>query len=135
TLTDLERDLEAGRVLRAGGECWANALPLAAALGRDDATAWPAALETQFGELWAARRKPTDREQLWQKQREAEKSAPDLLRQRLTAYLLRQAGDPKGGPDDADTAADLLHMVSAADPGAPRPAEAHFLLMLRAYDR
>src|SRR5262249_21295118 len=35
--------------------------------------------------------------------------------------------------DDFSAAADLLHEIADLDPATPRPAEVHFLLMLRAF--
>jgi hypothetical protein len=62
-------------------------------------------------------------------------TALDGLRLRLSAQLLQQrAGDARGPAEDVDDAAELLQTVYASDPDAPRPAEVHFLLMLRAFD-
>src|SRR4029453_16181065 len=62
-------------------------------------------------------------------------AAVGLLRLRLNAFLLAKASDPNGTPDDTAEAANLLAFVYAKDPGAVRPDEAYYLLMVRAFDR
>jgi hypothetical protein len=134
-LTAVSQELEDGIVLRRGAVSAANALPLSAAYGLAAATAWPDADEQAFRKLWAARAKPEDRDPLWEKLKTDAGAAVGLLRLRLNAFLLAKAGDPNGAPEDTAEAANLLAFVYAKDPGAVRPGEAHYMLMVRAFDR
>src|SRR5439155_20392266 len=131
SLDGLERDLDRDRSPLRDAQSWPNTLPLSAALGYADMTTLADPLWKQFNDIWTVRKKSPEPEQAWQKLREAEKLAADPLRLRAMAYLLGKATDGGGSADDPAAAADLLQMVDAADPGAVRPAEAHFLLMLR----
>jgi hypothetical protein len=126
-LSDAERELEGTRSIGRSALSRSNALPLAAAFGGADAASWTAEQEATFRDLWNVRTIEAERT----KQLEAIRAAG--ASSALTSYLLRRASDGTRPPDELSAALDLLTAASAADPGAPRCAEAHFAIMLNRF--
>jgi flagellar motor protein MotB len=128
-LIDAERELEGARTIGRSALSRSNALPLSAAFGGADAARWTPEQEATFRELWDVRTIEAERT----KQLEAIRSAG--ISMALTSYLLRRAADVTRPPDEFWAALGLLSAESAADPGSPSPAEAHFAIMLQKFSR
>lgn len=126
-LIDAERELEGSRSIGRSALSRTNALPLAAAFGGADAASWTPEQESTFRDLWNVRTIEKNRTEQLEAIRAAGASTA------LTSYLLRRAADGTRPPDELSGSLDLLTAASAADPGAPRSAEAHFAIMMHRF--
>ena len=125
-LQDMESEIKDGRLVGRDLKSRGNSIPLAFAFDGTDNFEWTDAQKASFRKLLETTNEAERKTQI-----DAIRVAADGPK--LVAFLLQRAADPARTGEEISLSADLLSAIADSDRGAPRPAEGHFLLMVRAF--
>jgi hypothetical protein len=121
-LAELEQEIQRAQYVTLASA--SNSLPMTAVTGRSLPP--PARYEAVLAQLWTA--EPKELAKKWEElQKGLDPQARQWQRLRLSELLLKRAADDPAG--NLARSVELLHRID--DAASPRPAEAHFLAMLR----